>query len=81
MSQSSGRYLDIPGSTPTNGALAQIWDCNSKTNQQFRLNCDGSVTAVASGKCLDVNGGATANGTNVIIWDCHGGTNQRWTRT
>ncbi|KOV81017.1 hypothetical protein ADL03_30620 [Nocardia sp. NRRL S-836] len=58
-----------------------LWDCNTQGNQQFRVNSDGSVTAVASGKCLDVNGNATTNRKKVIIWDCHGATNQRWTRT
>ncbi len=57
-----------------------IWDCNGQSNQQFRLNTDGTITAVGSGKCLDVNGGATANGTKVQIWDCSGAANQKWTR-
>ena len=58
----------------------EIWDCNGQTNQQFRFNSDGTVTAVGAGKCLDVNGGATANGARVQIWDCSSAANQKWTR-
>ena len=38
-----------------------IWDCNGQNNQKWRLNADGTVTAVGANKCLDVSG--TANGT------------------
>ncbi|MEU6432497.1 ricin-type beta-trefoil lectin domain protein, partial [Microbispora sp. NPDC046973] len=57
-----------------------IWDCNGQNNQKWRLNSDGSITAVGANKCLDVNGGGTANGTKVIIWSCNGQNNQKWTR-
>ena len=64
--------------TPTNGALAQIWDCNSQTSQQWNVNTNGTITGVQSGLCLDANGAGTANGTRIILWSCSGGGNQQW---
>jgi hypothetical protein len=56
----------------------EIWDCNGGTNQQWRLNSDGTITGVQSGLCLDVTGARTANGTLVQLWTCSGGSNQKW---
>ncbi|WP_197042780.1 ricin-type beta-trefoil lectin domain protein, partial [Microbispora rosea] len=56
------------------------WDCNGQNNQKWRLNSDGSITAVGANKCLDAYNGGTANGTKIIIWSCNGQSNQRWTR-
>jgi alpha-galactosidase len=58
-----------------------IWDCNGQSNQQWRFNADGTITAVGANKCLDVPNNATANGTKLNIWSCNGGGNQQWTRT
>jgi alpha-galactosidase len=78
VSQSSGRCLDIPGSTPTNGALAQIWDCNSQTNQRFTTTAAGELRAYDDAKCLDAYNQGTANGTAVTLWDCNGQGNQQF---
>jgi alpha-galactosidase len=75
----SARCLDITGSSRTNGALAQLWDCNGAANQRFTATAAGELRVYDNTKCLDVVGGATANGTAVAIWDCHGGSNQRFT--
>jgi len=74
------KCLDVVGAATANGSRVVIWDCNGQTNQQWRLNADGSITAVGANRCLDVSGAATANGSLVHIWDCHGGANQRWSR-
>ncbi|MEU8279401.1 lectin [Microbispora bryophytorum] len=73
----SGRCLDVNGASQTNGAQAQIWDCNGQPNQQWTTTSAGELR-VYGNKCLDVNGGATADGTSVIIWDCNGQNNQKW---
>ena len=73
------KCLDVNGPGTANGTAVIIWDCNGQTNQQWRLNANGTITAVGANKCLDVSGG-TANGTKVHIWTCTGGTNQQWTR-
>jgi hypothetical protein len=74
----SGRCLDVPNSSTTNGTAAIIWDCHGGTNQQWNLNANGTITGVQSGLCLDVSGAATANGSKIQLWSCHGGTNQQW---
>ncbi|MFC3492905.1 extracellular catalytic domain type 1 short-chain-length polyhydroxyalkanoate depolymerase [Glycomyces rhizosphaerae] len=73
----SGRCLDVPGSSSTNGTQLQLWDCNGGSNQQFTRTSAGELKA--DGKCLDAHGWGTAEGTQVVIWDCTGGSNQRWT--
>ncbi|GAB1818807.1 ThuA domain-containing protein [Herbidospora sp. RD11066] len=74
----SNRCLDVNGASQTNGALAQIWDCNGQSNQQWTATSSGELR-VYGGKCLDVSGAGTANGTAVLIWDCNGQNNQKWT--
>ena len=75
------KCLDVPGHATTAGTRVEIWSCNGGTNQQWRLNADGTVVGVESGLCLDVTGQGTANGTAVQLWTCTGGSNQRWART
>jgi alpha-galactosidase len=75
VSTSSGRCLDVPNSSTTNGTQPIIWDCSGATNQKWTVS---GQTLQALGKCLDAPIGATA-GTKVQLWDCNGGTNQQWT--
>jgi lysophospholipase L1-like esterase len=74
VSAASGRCLDVPNSSTTNGVQPIIYDCNGRTNQQWTF--DGQ-TIRSLGKCLDSPTGATA-GAKAQLWDCTGGTNQRW---
>ncbi|MCK8437133.1 alpha-L-arabinofuranosidase [Streptomyces sp. D2-8] len=73
----SGRCLDVPGASQTDGTNLQIWDCHGGTNQQWTLTDNNQLT-VYGNKCLDVPGHATTAGTKVVIWSCNGGTNQQW---
>ncbi|TMR13874.1 alpha-galactosidase [Nonomuraea turkmeniaca] len=73
----SGRCLDVTGASQTNGAQAQIWDCNGQPNQQWTPTANGELR-VYGNKCLDVYNGGTADGAQVIIWDCNGQSNQQW---
>ncbi|MFG1807723.1 non-reducing end alpha-L-arabinofuranosidase family hydrolase [Streptomyces sp. NPDC049040] len=73
----SGRCLDVPNSSQTDGTYLQIYDCSGGTNQQWTLTSGNQLT-VYGGKCLDVTGKATAPGTRVEIWTCNGGSNQQW---
>jgi O-glycosyl hydrolase len=74
----SGRCLDVPNQTQTNGTQVVIWDCNGGANQQWTQLSNGALQVYGT-KCLDVLGHATAPGSPVAIWDCNGGANQRWT--
>ncbi|WP_436531536.1 RICIN domain-containing protein [Actinoplanes sp. HUAS TT8] len=73
----SGRCLDVPGSSTTNGTQPIIWDCSGGTNQRWAY--DGQ-TLQSMGKCLDSPTGAVA-GSKAQLWDCSGAANQRWTFT
>ncbi|MEV7045078.1 non-reducing end alpha-L-arabinofuranosidase family hydrolase [Amycolatopsis sp. NPDC051061] len=72
----SGRCLDVPNATQTDGTLLQIYDCSGGAGQQWTSTAAGELRVFGS-KCLDVPGGATT-GTRVQIWTCHGGANQQW---
>ena len=72
----SGRCLDVPNASTTNGTQLALWDCNGGSNQAFTTTSTGQLQV--SGKCVDANSPATA-GSKVTIWDCNGGANQRWT--
>ncbi|GAB3891280.1 ricin-type beta-trefoil lectin domain protein [Kibdelosporangium lantanae] len=74
----SGRCVDVPGATQTNGTQVALWDCNGGTNQLWTSNSDNQVR-VYDGSCLDANGQGTTPGTKVIIWTCNSGNNQKWT--
>jgi len=73
----SGRCLDVPNVSMTNGTQVEIWDCNGGANQQWTQLASGAL-GVYGNKCLDVTGQATAAGSPVAISDCNGGTNQQW---
>ncbi|MER7591061.1 ricin-type beta-trefoil lectin domain protein [Micromonospora sp. NPDC127501] len=73
----SGRCVEVPNSSTTNGTQTQLWDCSTGTNQRWTHTTSKQLT-VYGNKCLDASGAGTANGTAVIIWDCHGGLNQQW---
>ncbi|MBP2328224.1 lysophospholipase L1-like esterase [Kibdelosporangium banguiense] len=66
----SGRCVDAPN---TNGAQAQLWDCNG---QAWTYTANRQLTA--NGKCLDAYAQGTNNGTQVVLWDCNGQANQQW---
>ena len=73
----SGRCVDVPNSTTTNGTQVQLWDCSTQTNQRWTYLPSKQLQVYGS-KCLDANGQGTTNGTTVIIWDCNGQANQQW---
>jgi hypothetical protein len=73
----SGRCLDVPGASQTDGTNVQIWDCFGGSNQQWTLT-DSNQLTVYGNKCLDVPNHATTAGTRPVIWSCNGGTNQQW---
>jgi hypothetical protein len=73
----SGRCLDVPNASQTNGTQAQLWDCSGNGNQKWARTDTGELRVYGT-KCLDAEGAGTSPGTRVIVWDCNGGQNQRW---
>jgi poly(3-hydroxybutyrate) depolymerase len=73
----SGRCLDVPGQSTTNGTQLQLYDCWGGSNQRWTYT-SGRQLMVYGNKCLDASNQGTADGTAVIIWDCNGQANQQW---
>ncbi|CAD55241.1 endo-1,4-beta-xylanase [Streptomyces violaceoruber] len=71
----SGRCLDVPDASTSDGTQLQLWDCHSGTNQQWAAT-DAGELRVYGDKCLDAAG--TGNGSKVQIYSCWGGDNQKW---
>jgi endo-1,4-beta-xylanase len=71
----SGRCVDVPNASTTDGTQVQLWDCSNGTNQQWSYTAAGELR-VYGNKCLDAAG--TGNGAKVQIYSCWGGDNQKW---
>ena len=74
----SGRCVDVPNASQTQGTQVELWDCNGGTNQQWTATSAGELRVYGS-DCLDASGQGTSTGTKVDIWPCTGGANQKWT--
>jgi O-glycosyl hydrolase len=76
----SGRCLDVPGLTTTNGTRLDIWGCNGGGNQMFTLTAAGTVTVYSgsSQRCVGGYRSGTGAGTEVDIETCTGAANQHW---
>ncbi len=55
----SGRCLDVPNASTTDGTAVQLYDCNGRTNQQWELTSSGELR-VYGNKCLDAAAPPTA---------------------
>jgi endo-1,4-beta-xylanase len=75
----SGRCIDVPNASTTNGTQVQLYDCWGGSNQRFTYTSSKQLQ-VYGNKCLDANNQGSSNGTAVIIWDCNGQPNQQWNR-
>src|SRR5687768_6841449 len=51
----SGRCVDVPNSSTTNGTQVALWDCHNGTNQRWTYTT-GRQLQVYGNKCLDANG-------------------------
>src|SRR6266567_2952863 len=78
LNRGSGKCLDDPGWSTTNGTRVVIWSCNGDRNQAWTLP-PGPVASQIPGRCLDDSGNLTADGTKVDIWSCNGSAEQTWT--
>ncbi|GGS91407.1 ricin-type beta-trefoil lectin domain protein [Streptomyces cinerochromogenes] len=74
----SGRCVDVPNQSQTNGTQVELWDCNGGSNQQWTKTAADELRVYGS-SCLDASGQGTSPGTKVDIWSCGGGANQKWT--
>ncbi len=78
----SGKAIDDPASSKTNGLDQQIYTVNDGANQQWTVNNLGNnvitLANKASGQLLDVAGASKLGGALVDQWPANGQTNQQW---
>jgi hypothetical protein len=74
----SGRCVDVPNASQTQGTQVELWDCNGGTNQQWTATAASELRVYGS-DCLEASGQGTTAGTKVDIWPCTSGANQKWT--
>jgi len=79
---SSGKVLDNPAFSTSNGAVIQQYQLNGGLNQQWQIDSLGNgnyaIVNASSGKVLDDPGFSNNNGTPIVQWDYNGGLNQQW---
>ncbi|MBX6750883.1 MAG: endo-1,4-beta-xylanase, partial [Micromonosporaceae bacterium] len=71
----SGRCIDVPNGTTTDGTRVQLYDCNGQSNQSWTYTSSKEFR-IFGNKCLDAAG--SGNGAAVQIYTCNGQTNQQW---
>ena len=71
----TGRCVDVPGFSTTNGTALDLWDCNGGGNQSWNWTADKQLT-VYGNKCMTIGGDGASGGSPVIITDCTGAPNQ-----
>ncbi|MEU7826749.1 endo-1,4-beta-xylanase [Catellatospora sp. NPDC049133] len=71
----SGRCVDVPNASQTNGTRVQLYDCHNQSNQQWTYT-SGKQLTVYGNRCLDAAG--SGNGAEIQIYSCNGQANQQW---
>jgi alpha-L-fucosidase 2 len=81
----SGKVIDVPGSSTTNGTALIQWSKSGSNNQRWVLTDLGGgiykITNVNSTQGLNVNGGSTADDATIVQWPYGGSTNEQWMLT
>ncbi|ONI82872.1 hypothetical protein ALI144C_17560 [Actinosynnema sp. ALI-1.44] len=78
----SGKALDVPGGSTTQGTQLIQYAQHGGGNQQWHLgdlgNGVSTITSAATGLVVDVADNSTADGAKIIQWSANGGVNQQW---
>src|SRR5271165_6117296 len=83
VNEASGKVLDDPGGSTSNGANIQQFQLKGGANQRWDLvqvpnSSNIEVVNEASGLVLDDPAYSTSNGTPIDQWQWNGGLNQQW---
>ncbi|MBV1940745.1 RICIN domain-containing protein [Streptomyces sp. BV286] len=73
----SDKCLEVGGGSKADGAVVQMYTCNSSANQKWQI-VNNALVNVNSGKCLDVKSSGTADGTVIQQWTCNQSGAQKW---
>jgi len=71
----SGRCIDVPNGSTSNGTRVQLYDCNGQSNQSWTYTSGRQLTILGS-LCLDAAG--SGNGAAIQTYSCNGQSNQQW---
>lgn len=76
--------LDDPNNSTVNGTAMQLWQCNSRPQQNIQVIAQQGGTGfyelqLENGKCLDDPNASRYNGTVLQIWTCNGRDSQSFT--
>jgi hypothetical protein len=78
----SGKVLDDPGFSTSNGVQMDQWQLNGGANQRWNFvglsNGNYAIVNASSGKVLGDPGYSTSSGTGMIQWQWNGGLNEQW---
>jgi len=77
----SGKCLETPNQSTTQGVQLDQGTCNGSTSQQWSVNPVGagySLVNVLSGLYADVFGASGSAGAAIDQWPGNGGANQAW---
>jgi hypothetical protein len=78
----SGKVLDDPNFSTSNGAVIDQWQLNGGTNQQWKLvpvgNGNDEIVNAKNGMALTDPNFSTSNGTQIIQYQNNGSLNQQW---
>src|SRR5262249_51366396 len=79
---SSGKVLENPAGSTSNGKPMDQWQLDGGLNQQWAIyalaNGNDAILNASSGKVLDDPNSSTTNGAPVIQYQWNGGLNQQW---
>lgn len=80
--RSSGKVLEVDGSSHDNGAIVQQNSDSGSDNQRWEFADGGNGTykliAKHSGKALEVSGSFSAEGASIVQWDILSNQSQLW---
>ena len=77
----SGKVLDDPNFSSSNGTPIDQWQLNGGTNQQWKLvphNGNYWIVNAYSNTVIGDPGFSNSNGTGIIQWQLNGGQNEQW---
>ncbi|HEY0756925.1 MAG TPA: RICIN domain-containing protein [Ktedonobacteraceae bacterium] len=82
VNRNSGKQLNIPGPTTTQGTQLIQYHNDGNSNGQWSLTSLSSgyysIVSRYDSQAVDVSGFSTADGAPVVQWSNNGGTNQQW---
>lgn len=74
--------IDVASASYSDGANAQLWNCNRSGAQRFQVSYCGdgfyTITNMRSNKVLEVAYGSDEEGANVWQWEANGTDAQEW---